>query len=267
MKFILLIFRILFTLITFCCGFFIHSCIQPSEATVPRQFHSWTADAILTDSVRYLIDRSPLKGIKGYERFFFLGEEHFFYTIEPQEGSRADMLLMVRGEWEKEYAAVWKLADSLLYLTGLDPLSNRMGFQNLSEDIPRMKEILTERSLIDKNIPSDSTPIPCTWVTGTYYVKKGNEHYGYIRADFERAPFYELVFESGKLISVRPIETMPQTEEDKTIYERQLRRFFKSRKSLGKIRQRKLEERIKKTDEENRKKLDSIKKKYRESLR
>ena len=243
------------------------SCERASDEAVPRQFHSWTADAILTDSVRYLIDRSPLKGIKGYERFFFLGEEHFFYTIEPQEGSRADMLLMVRGEWEKEYAAVWKLADSLLYLTGLDPLSNRMGFQNLSEDIPRMKEILTERSLIDKNIPSDSTPIPCTWVTGTYYVKKGNEHYGYIRADFERAPFYELVFESGKLISVRPIETMPQTEEDKTIYERQLRRFFKSRKSLGKIRQRKLEERIKKTDEENRKKLDSLKRKYRESLR
>ena len=106
-----------------------------------------------------------------------------------------------------------------------------------------------------------------TWVTGKYYVKKGNEYYGYVRADFERAPFYELVFESGKLISVRPIETMPQTEEDKTIYERQSRRFFESRKSLGKIRQRKLEERIKKTDEENQKKLDSIRKKYRESFR
>ena len=243
------------------------SCERASDEAAPRQFHSWTSDAIFIDSARYLLDRSPLKGIRGYEKFFFLGEEHFFYTIVPKEGSRADMLLMVRGEWEKEYAAVWKLVDSSLYLTGLDPLGNRRGFQNLAEEIPRMKKILLGRSLIDEDVPLDDTPIQCTWVTGRYYVKKGNEHYGYVRANFERAPFYELVFESGKLISVRPIETMPQTEEDKTIYERQLRRFFESRKSLGKIRQRKLEERIKKTDEENQKKLDSIKKKYRESLR
>lgn len=257
----------LFAIILLCQSFVFQSCDRSSEATVPRQFHSWTSDAIFIDSVRYLLDRSPLKGIKGYEKFFFLGEEHFFYSFEPKAGSRADMPFMVRGEWEKEYAAVWKLTDSSLYLTGLDPLSNRMGFQNLAEEIPRMKKILLERSLIDEDVPLDDTPVPCSWVTGKYYVKKGNEHYGYVRTDFERAPFYELVFESGKLISMRQIETAPQTEEDKTIYDKQLNDFFKSRKSLGKIRQRMLEERIKKTDEKNRKELDSIKKAYRERLR
>lgn len=132
-----------------CGSFMFPSCERASDEADPRQFHSWTSDAIFIDSARYLLDRSPLKGIRGYEKFFFLGEEHFFYTIVPKEGSRADMLLMVRGEWEKEYAAVWKLTDSSLYLTGLDPLGNRRGFQNLAEEIPRMKKILLGRSLID----------------------------------------------------------------------------------------------------------------------
>ena len=67
------------------------SCERASDEAVPRQFHSWTADAILTDSVRYLIDRSPLKGIKGYERFFFLGEEILMYNGIPEDDGRADM--------------------------------------------------------------------------------------------------------------------------------------------------------------------------------
>ena len=47
------------------CGISIFpSCERASDGAPPRQFHSWTSDVILTDSARYLVDRSPLKGVK-----------------------------------------------------------------------------------------------------------------------------------------------------------------------------------------------------------
>lgn len=247
-------------------SFGFQSCERSSEHAVPRQFHSWTADAILTDSARYLVDRSPLKGIKDYEKFFFLGEEILMYNGIPKDDGRADMFPS-HGECDKEYIAVWKLIDSSLYLTYLDPLSNRIGVKGNTEHIRQMKEILIERSLIDSRTPSDDTPIPCTWVTGTYYMKKGSEHYGNIHADYQTRPFYEMIFENGRLLSVGRIETQPQTREDSIAYEKERKRFYKKWAALCKIRRRKSEERRKKTDEENRKELDSIKKKYRESLR
>ena len=250
------------------CGVFVlPSCERASDGAVPRQFHSWTTDVILTDSARYLVDRSPLKGIKGYEKFFFLGEEILMYNgIPGDDDGRADMFPS-HGECEKEYTAVWKLADSMLFLTGLDPLSNRVGIKGDTQHIRPMKEILIGRSLIDEETPLDGTPIPCTWVTGTYYVKKGSEHYGNIYADYQTRPFYEMIFENGRLLSVRRIETQPRTQEDSIAYEKERKRFYKKWAALCKIRRRKSEERRKKTDEENRKELDSIKKKYWESLR
>lgn len=241
------------------CGISIFpSCERASDGAVPRQFHSWTSDVILTDSARYLVDRSPLKGVKGYEKFFFLGEEILMYNgIPGDDDGRADMFPS-HGECEKEYIAVWKLADSMLFLTGLDPLSNRVGIKGDTQHIRPMKEILIGRSLIDEETPLDGTPIPCTWVTGTYYVKKGSEHYGNIYADYQTRPFYEMIFENGRLLSVRRIETQPRTQEDSIAYEKERKRFYKKWRAFCKIRHRKAEERIKKTDEENRKESRTV---------
>ena len=253
-------------LVLLCGVFVLPSCERASDGAPPRQFHSWTVDVMMTDSARYLIDRSPLKGIKGYEKLFFLGEKIYMYNGIPGDDGRADMFPS-HGECDKEYIAVWKLTDSMLFLTCLDPLSNRIGIKGDTEHIRPMKEILIGRSLIDKRTPLDSTPIPCTWVTGTYYVKKGSEHYGNIYAEYQTRPFYEMIFENGKLRSVRQIETQPRTPEDSAAYEKERKRFYKKWAALCKIRQRKSEERRKKTEEENQKELDSIKKAYRERLR
>lgn len=187
-------------LVLLCGVFVLPSCERASDGAPPRQFHSWTTDVILTDSARYLVDRSPLKGIKGYEKFFFLGEEILMYNgIPGDDDGRADMFPS-HGECEKEYTAVWKLADSMLFLTGLDPLSNRVGIKGNTQHIRPMKEILIGRSLIDEETPLDGTPIPCTWVTGTYYVKKGSEHYGNIYADYQTRPFLRNDFRKRQII-------------------------------------------------------------------
>lgn len=50
----------------------ITSCAD-SVKVPPRQFHSWTSDVIFLDSTRYLMDRSPLYGLGGYEYLLPIG--------------------------------------------------------------------------------------------------------------------------------------------------------------------------------------------------
>ena len=109
----------------------ITSCAD-SVKVPPRQFHSWTSDVIFLDSTRYLMDRSPLYGLGGYEYLLPIGVTMIDPPYPPG----------TIGNDDKKYAAIWTLVDSMLYLRAIDGIRTVPRVYMSTQYIPDMKTFL-----------------------------------------------------------------------------------------------------------------------------
>ena len=202
----------------------ITSCAD-SVKVPPRQFHSWTSDVIFLDSTRYLMDRSPLYGLGGYEYLLPIGVT----MIDPPDPPGTI------GNDDKKYAAIWTLVDSMLYLRAIDGIRTVPRVYMSTQYIPEMKKFLISKKAVKKaETPLDKTPIRAAWVTGLFYVKKAVDKPGefFDLGAWRKSPFQELTFDEGKLVSVREIETLPVTEDDEKEYQKKL---IENRENRGKV--------------------------------
>lgn len=238
----------------FCISCWIlYSCKTDKEESPPRQFHSWTRDVFDIDSMRYLVDRSPLKGLGGYEMLFFMESPMVLYMRESD--APWPRMLTLFGEWDKAYSCVWIISDSMLYLKYINSVDDIdvVGHDNVfgdkksrTEHIYPMKDFLMEKHAIDPHTPYNRTPIAATWVTGTFYVKDSYDNRLHLidREEYDRLPFTGLEFQNGKLVSSREIASQPITEEDRRIYAKMQQRFCRQREPVARMRKMKAEERV-----------------------
>lgn len=202
------------------------SCVDKIDSP-PRQFHSWTSDVIFLDSIRCLMDRSPLHGLKGYEYLLPIGLTMIDPPFPPG----------TTGDEEKQYAAIWTLADSTLYLSAIDGIRTNPRVYMSTKYIPEMKKFLIGKKALKKDeTPLDKTPIRATWVTGVFYVKKAVdkpwEFFDW--GAWNKSPFTELTFDKGKLVSAKEIETLPVTQDDEKAYQEKLMENKRNRAMVNK---------------------------------
>ena len=86
------------------------------------------------------MDRSPLHGLKGYEYLLPIGLTMIDPPFPPG----------TTGDEEKQYAAIWTLADSTLYLSAIDGIRTNPRVYMSTKYIPEMKKFLIGKKALKK---------------------------------------------------------------------------------------------------------------------
>lgn len=135
-------------------------------------FLSGTNDRMFMDSLRYLMDVTPLAGFKNYEKMY----NGPFNTPFPAYRS------CTVGKMDKLYAPQWALLDDSLYLYAVDYDVRAVVEPGMSRDLNRLIEKLVGKKFIrDKRcrgLPLDSLSdglLSASWFSGVLRIKLPNE--------------------------------------------------------------------------------------------
>ena len=177
-----------------------------------------TSDMLyLNDSTSfYLMDQSPLKVFHQYQDIY--DRYHGFARVE------IDMILggFIPPGPNTTYYAYWLLIDSTLYLSEikffLDP-SDIFPFPNLQyrvmEGLTKVKfnKEIGEKYQLPNSIVSKEGLMPAIWVSNLFLIKKARlgkvrEYPEESAESWLKRPCIELVFQKGKLVSMKESEDM-----------------------------------------------------------
>lgn len=219
----------------FCLSSALLVCCHPQrhEHERPPRFECGTYDVVFIDSTRYLMDRSPLSSLEKYDE---LPMDYLINEVFPSYPGGT------MGEFDKTYSAVWLLDDSTLYLCALDYIqaAPKVG-SRLDKDYRIMEKFLDRRFEPMPGIPIPSaieSPglILADWVSGPFYVKRANDVFEVDADSLWHAPFSEMVFENGRMISSCRLTTQPYTEKELSSLKNTRRNLYlKEKKNFKRI--------------------------------
>lgn len=182
-------------------------------------FISGTNDRLYTDSVRYLMDITPLSSFGNYRKMY----PRRSYVDPPVPAS-------VGGETDKYYSAQWILLGDSLYLYAVDYTRETLAEKRRPHELDSLMEKMIRRKFVQdvriRNLPMDSLSsgvIPADWFSGVIRIKRPNDKNALeqstlremLDTDYQwsKRAFWKLTFEHGKLVSKKRID--PVAEEKK----------------------------------------------------
>ncbi len=166
-----------------------------------------TSDMLyLNDSTSfYLMDQSPLKVFHNYQDIY--DAYHEFVPVEFDMGIGR----FIRPGPNTSYYARWLLIDSTLYLSDIkffEEPSTIFPFPNiqyrLMEELTQVKfnKDVSGKYHLPNSILSEEGLMPAIWVSNVFLIKKVREYEENIKS-WMKAPCIELVFQKGKLVSMK----------------------------------------------------------------
>ncbi|MDD4822060.1 MAG: hypothetical protein PHI48_05830 [Bacteroidales bacterium] len=179
-----------------------------------------TNDVIYLDSVAHMMDQSPLSCFSEYKKILFDGT-----VIDTDKLIQRATCARI-GLKDKEYSAQWVIVDSLLYLSDVSFLyaigkkmvipmmvKDKMVFQEIDGVIGdkyyKMLETLTESRFMQKkllvysNVPvSRFGLMPAGWFNGVLNIKRVIDPLKETLEEWEKVPYRQLTFKTGRLIAV-----------------------------------------------------------------
>ena len=165
-----------------CCA----SCSSDKE-NVPCSFTSNTNDILYSGNTSYQLSRSPLDCIRGFKSFHS-------DTITSKN-------------IVQNCTAIWSLVYDSLQLCMLehsDSIKNNESREWSLELYDDLQKFLNLSFITDERIQflspeiSSSKVMTATWVTGVFYIQQL-----FLKDNNAMAPFYELTFRQGRIISMR----------------------------------------------------------------
>ncbi|MDD4090002.1 MULTISPECIES: hypothetical protein [Proteiniphilum] len=170
-----------------------------------------TSDMLyLNDSISfYLMDQSPLKVFYNYQDIY--DTYHEFVPVEDYMG----IGMFILSGPNTSYYAHWLLIDSTLYLNDIkffeDPSTifpNNEQYR-LMEELTQVKfnKNVSRKYHLPNSILSEEGLMPAIWVSNVFLIKKARKYEENFESWME-TPCIELVFQKGKLVSMKVKEDM-----------------------------------------------------------
>lgn len=183
-----------------------------------------TNDVVYIDSVVHMMDQSPLSPFSEYKKILFDGSVTETYKLKDR-GTCARI-----GLKDKEYSAEWVVVDSVLYLSDISFLyavgkkkvipkmiNGKLTVELIdcviSDKNYKMLEVLTDTKFIRKmllvysNVPvSRFGLMPAVWVNGVINIKRVIDPLQETLEEWEKVPYRQLTFESGRLIDAKDVK-------------------------------------------------------------
>lgn len=175
-----------------------------SKKERPVEFHNGTNDMMFLDSVRYLMDKTPLAVFGEYLSAVF-GERIIDSPGYP---------VFTVGEDDKYYMGVWEILDSTLYLTQISDVLDVPRLRSFGDSayysIEKLVHGKFEKTDVVERRALHATSrgaLPAYWYSGRLTIKKANN----TPTEGPEIPWYdlpvwELSFDKGKLVGVRGIK-------------------------------------------------------------
>lgn len=160
------------------------------------------------DSTYFLMDKSPLEKFSNYKKIYDAFDLTVFKHIHQMYGTG------ISPDETTKYHVIWHLNDSLLYMSGINPyiVNNKVEDIFPNNEQYKLMEKLTgvrfdteyDRSKLPQ-ISYSPGIMPATWFSDTIIVKQSAEYPGDIDK-WRKTPCRELIFQNGKLISIRILD-------------------------------------------------------------
>lgn len=217
-----------------------------SDTTVsgsePLLFLSGTNDRMVMDTMRYLMDITPLSYYKSYKKMY---DPAYTCSVDPPVPST------VAGKMDKYYSAQWVLLGDSLYLYAIDYVREACD-KRRSHELDRLAEKMIGRKFSGdariKGLPLDSLStgtIAARWFSGDIRIKLPIGTNPFDQPDvvamlngdrqWAESPFWKLTFENGRLVSKKRIDPVAEGKKIKAAQQMKREnhpnpvRFFQSR--------------------------------------